>query len=99
MSSVWIFFSASAAARLTAVVVLPTPPFWLAMVKMVVGMKRSSDGRRRSNDTLRSADLLKRLGTRRVDWKRTAKKDLPPRREAFNPKLRNPKLKNTKSVR
>src|SRR5438045_3930970 len=36
---VWTFFSASAAARLTAVVVLPTPPFWLAMVKTVVGMK------------------------------------------------------------
>jgi hypothetical protein len=38
MSSVRIFFSASAAPRFTAVVVFPTPPFWLAMVKMVVGM-------------------------------------------------------------
>jgi hypothetical protein len=35
---VGIFFSASAAERLTAVVVLPTPPFWLAMVKTVVRM-------------------------------------------------------------
>jgi hypothetical protein len=44
MRSVWIFFSASAAARLTAVVVLPTPPFWLAMVKTVVGMKGGTVG-------------------------------------------------------
>ena len=40
MRRVGIFFSASAAERLTAVVVLPTPPFWLAMVKTVVRMKR-----------------------------------------------------------
>lgn len=38
MRSVWIFFSARAAARLTAVVVLPTPPFWLAMVKTMEGI-------------------------------------------------------------
>src|SRR5581483_2172561 len=37
-SRVWIFFSARAAPRLTAVVVLPTPPFWLAMVKTVQAM-------------------------------------------------------------
>src|ERR1019366_4377921 len=45
ISSVWIFFSASAEARLTAVVVLPTPPFWLAMVKTVVAMNPPELGR------------------------------------------------------
>ena len=33
MTSVLSPWTASAAARLTAVVVFPTPPFWLAMVK------------------------------------------------------------------
>ncbi len=33
--SVWTPFSASAAARLIAVVVFPTPPFWLAIVMIM----------------------------------------------------------------
>ena len=36
--------AASDAARFTAVVVLPTPPFWLAIVKTVVGMKSGAVG-------------------------------------------------------
>jgi hypothetical protein len=38
------FVSASAAARLTAVVVLPTPPFWFAMAMMRV-MRGAADPR------------------------------------------------------
>ena len=39
MSSVRLPRSASAAARLMAVVVLPTPPFWLAMATIMLGLQ------------------------------------------------------------
>src|SRR3954466_10049152 len=39
MSSVRLPRSASAAARLMAVVVLPTPPFWLAMATIIQGWR------------------------------------------------------------
>ncbi len=53
------------AARLTAVVVLPTPPFWLAMVKTVVGISgafsffgcRGVNSRRKGFDLDRGAAM------------------------------------------
>src|SRR6185295_1237953 len=41
MSSVGLPRSASAAARLIAVVVFPTPPFWLAMATIIWGIRRA----------------------------------------------------------
>ena len=44
MSSVFRPRIASAAARFTAVVVLPTPPFWLAMATIIVAVRLSCGG-------------------------------------------------------
>src|ERR1700681_1789154 len=44
MSSIRLPRSASAAARLMAVVVLPTPPFWFAIATIIKDPKGGNDG-------------------------------------------------------
>src|SRR5262245_26639341 len=55
MSSVRLPRRASAAAKLMAVVVFPTPPFWLAIATII---------RRRENSSAESSRLQRRIGPR-----------------------------------